>query len=221
MDSAISAAKKAAGSAASEGKGHTLKDHYLSQLDFVPGLKKFLATASLKEDMDGPTVKSASDYSYAASCYAGDHYRLVGDASGRSSFYTLHCGILMSFPFFPAFIDPFFSSGVHLALAGGLTAATSIAAAIRGHCSEEEAWKFHDTKVAVSYTRWVQCFFSAAEFLSHSLNATVMDSFLLVVMGAYKQIRAQEQPVLSDVDEDNFDRAFDIIRPGKKLVPAH
>lgn len=38
-------------------------------------------------------------------------------------------------------------------------------------------------------------------------------SFLLVVMGAYKQIRAQSQPVLSDVDEENFDRAFSIIRP--------
>lgn len=56
-----------------------------------------------------------------------------------------------SFP--QAFIDPFFSSGVHLALAGGLTAATSIAAAIRGHCSEKEAYQFHDTKVGVSYTR--------------------------------------------------------------------
>jgi hypothetical protein len=67
-----------------------------------------------------------------------------------TSSYGLSCGY---FSFFSAFIDPFFSSGVHLALAGGLTAATSVAAAIRGHCSEEEAWIFHDTKVAVSYTR--------------------------------------------------------------------
>lgn len=34
-------------------------------------------------------------------------------------------------------------------------------------------------------------------------------------MSAYKQIRSQSVDVLSDVDEDNFDRAFDIIRPGK------
>lgn len=34
-------------------------------------------------------------------------------------------------------------------------------------------------------------------------------------MGAYKQIRAQSEHVLSDVNEDNFDRAFDLIRPGK------
>jgi hypothetical protein len=42
-------------------------------------------------------------------------------------------------------------------------------------------------------------------------------------MGAYKQIRAQEVPVLSDVNEDNFDRAFDIIRPGRQcfLIILH
>ncbi|KAK7464329.1 Flavin-dependent halogenase armH4 [Stygiomarasmius scandens] len=174
-DSTVSATKKAAQ------KG-TLRDHYLAQFELVPGLKQLLGDATLVED--GPnTVKSATDFSYAATAYAGDHFRLVGDAS--------------------AFIDPFFSSGVHLALAGGLTAATSIAGSIRGHCTEKEAATFHDKKVGVSYTR-----------------------FLLVVMGAYKQIRAQEVPVLSDVDEDNFDRAFDLIRPviqgtadaGKKIT---
>lgn len=39
--------------------------------------------------------------------------------------------------------------------------------------------------------------------------------FLLVVMSGYQQIRNQKQAVLADVDEDNFDRAFDILRPGK------
>ncbi|KAJ6615415.1 hypothetical protein B0H10DRAFT_2220437 [Mycena sp. CBHHK59/15] len=168
MDSKISASKKAA--AATGPNGHTLKDHYLSQLDFVPKLKKLLGDANLRDDGQTPVVKSASDFSYTASRYSGDHFRLVGDAS--------------------AFIDPFFSSGVHLAVAGGLTAAVSIAASIRKHCSEEEAAMFHDQKVAVSYTR-----------------------FLLTVMGAYKQIRAQQVPVLSDIDEENFDRAFDLIRP--------
>jgi flavine halogenase len=98
MDSATSAAKKAAGTAASEGKGHTLKDHYLLQLDFVPGLKKLLDGASMKEGIEGPSVKSATDYSYAASCYGGDHYRLVGDASGR--FITVWCRILIFSPDF-------------------------------------------------------------------------------------------------------------------------
>ena len=41
----------------------------------------------------------------------------------------------------------------------------------------------------------------------------MLSSFLLVVLSAYKQIRAQNAPVLSDVDEDNFDRAFAFFRP--------
>jgi hypothetical protein len=98
------------------------------------------------------------------------------------------------------------SSGVHLAVSGGLTAAVTIAASIRQQCSEEEAAQFHDQKVAVSYTRLVQ-----------SLCYTRYSDprrFLLTVLGAYKQIRAQQIPVLSDIDEGNFDRAFDLIRPG-------
>ncbi|KAJ7789571.1 hypothetical protein B0H14DRAFT_3115738 [Mycena olivaceomarginata] len=173
MDSKVSAAKKAAGSAAAgDGSSYTLQDHYLAQFAFVPRLKKLLGDAELCVDATGQTatVKSASDFSYTAASYAGDHFRLVGDAS--------------------AFIDPFFSSGVHLAVSGGLTAVVTIAASIRQHCSEEEAGKFHDHKVAVSYTR-----------------------FLLTVLGAYKQIRNQQVAVLSDIDEGNFDRAFDLIRP--------
>jgi flavine halogenase len=36
---------------------------------------------------------------------------------------------------------------------------------------------------------------------------------LIVVLSAYKQIRTQSSGVLSDVDEDNFDRAFKFLRP--------
>ncbi|KXN88893.1 Tryptophan 2-halogenase [Leucoagaricus sp. SymC.cos] len=183
MDSAISSRKKAEGCEASETGEYTLKGHYLDQLKFVPGLSNLLEGATLKEDDEYYYVRSAADFSYAADKYAGDHYRIIGDAS--------------------AFIDPFFSSGVHLALLGGLTAATTIAASIKKQCTEEMAWKFHDVKVATAYTR-----------------------FLLVVMSAYKQIRNQSTAVLSDIDEDNFDRAFDILRPviqgtsdvGKKLT---
>ncbi|KAF9451401.1 FAD/NAD(P)-binding domain-containing protein [Macrolepiota fuliginosa MF-IS2] len=183
MDSSISAKKKADGRKASPTGEHTLKDHYLEQMKFVPSMRKLLEGATLKEDGHSYQVRSAADFSYAADKYAGDHYRIVGDAS--------------------AFIDPFFSSGVHLALLGGLTSAATIAASIRGHCTEQEAWEFHDVKVATAYTR-----------------------FLLVVMSAYKQIRNQSTAVLADVDEVNFDRAFDILRPviqgtadvGKKLT---
>ncbi|KAF5319307.1 hypothetical protein D9619_008582 [Psilocybe cf. subviscida] len=161
---------------------YSLKTHYLDQMNFAPGLRELLKNATLKEDIDEP-VKSASDYSYSASCYAGDHYRLVGDAA--------------------AFIDPFFSSGVHLAHLGGLSAAMTICASIRKDCTEAQAARYHDIKVATSYTR-----------------------FLIVVLSAYKQIRSQVNNVLADVDEDNYDRAFDFFRPviqgtadvGKKLT---
>ncbi|CAK5271410.1 unnamed protein product [Mycena citricolor] len=91
---------------------------------------------------------------------------------------------------FVRYCNPAARSGVQIAVSGGLTAAVTIAASIRGHCTEEEAGNFHHHKVAVSYTR-----------------------FFLTVSGAYKQIRSQQVPVLSDIDEGNFDRAFDLIRP--------
>lgn len=36
----------------------------------------------------------------------------------------------------------------------------------------------------------------------------------MVVMGAYKQMKAQDEPILSDVNEQDFDRAFDFLKPG-------
>lgn len=90
-----------------------------------------------------------------------------------------------------AFIDPFFASGVHLAFTGGLSAALTISSSIRGFVTEAEAQRWHTSKVGTAYTR-----------------------FLLIVLATYKQIRNQAVPVMSDVDEDNFDRAFDLIRPG-------
>ncbi|KAJ7572216.1 putative halogenase [Mycena floridula] len=102
-----------------------------------------------------------------------------------------------------SFTDPFFSSGVHLAFTGALAAAVSISALIRGHVTEEDALAWHSSKIGTSYTR-----------------------FLIVVLGTYKQMCNQEMPVMSDIDEDNFDRAFELIRPviqgtadvGKKLT---
>ncbi|KAG6820548.1 hypothetical protein H0H93_015433 [Arthromyces matolae] len=147
---------------ASNGSGDTSNTTlYINQLAHAPGLLRLLGTARLVTD-----IKSAADYSYSASQYAGPNYRIAGDAGG-----------------------------VHLAFTGALSAASSIAASIRGHCTEEEAFRFHNTKVGVSYTR-----------------------FLVVVLGIYKQIRAQSDDVLSDVDEDNFDKAFRLLRPGKYQI---
>ncbi|KAH6624379.1 putative flavin-dependent halogenase/O-methyltransferase bifunctional protein [Chaetomium sp. MPI-SDFR-AT-0129] len=141
------------------------KEFYLHSLDQVPEIQELLVGGELVSD-----IKSASDWSYSASSYAFPYARIVGDAG--------------------CFIDPYFSSGVHLAVLGGVSAAVTIAASIRGDCDESAAASWHSKKTTESYTR-----------------------FYLVVSSALKQIRAQEDPVIQDIDEEGFQRAFDLFRP--------
>lgn len=145
------------------------KDYYLDCLQQAPGILKLVNEAELVSD-----IKNASDWSYSASAYAAPHTRVAGDAG--------------------CFIDPFFSSGVHLALTSGLSAATTICASRKGQCDEATAAQWHSRKVAEGYTR-----------------------FLLVVLSALKQIRQGDEAVLADFDEDGFDRAFAFFRPSKSF----
>ena len=142
------------------------REFYLASIQEARGVAHLLSKAELATD-----IKYASDWSYSASTYASPYLRIVGDAG--------------------AFIDPYFSSGVHLALSGALSAAVTICASIRGDCEEEAAWKWHSRQVAERFTR-----------------------FLLVVLGATKQIRHKDAPVLNSAGDDGFDNAFSIIRPG-------
>ncbi|PWY90356.1 radH flavin-dependent halogenase [Aspergillus sclerotioniger CBS 115572] len=141
------------------------RDFYLESLIGAKGISRLLDPAKLTSE-----IKHASDWSYNASSYGSPYLRIVGDAG--------------------AFIDPYFSSGVHLAISGGLSAAVSIAASIRGDCVEEVAWRWHSQGVANRYGR-----------------------FLLVVLGATKQIRAGDRAVLNSEDGEGFDEAFMVIRP--------
>ncbi|KAK3201631.1 hypothetical protein GRF29_164g15576 [Pseudopithomyces chartarum] len=141
-------------------------EFYKESLKLAPNCLNIIGkNAELVDDMH-----HASDWSYSASSYASPNVRIVGDAG--------------------CFIDPYFSSGVHLALASGLSAAMTICAAKNGDVDELTAIKWHSSKVAEGYTR-----------------------FLLVVMSALKQIRSKDEPVLSDWSEDGFDVAFDAFRP--------
>lgn len=140
-------------------------EFYLESLKLVPDIGKLLEKAELVTD-----IKSASDWSYSASSYASPYIRIVGDAG--------------------CFIDPYFSSGVHLALSSALSAAVTICAVERDQCTESSAVDWHSKKVKEGYTR-----------------------FLLVVMSAMKQIMEREEPVLSDWDEEGFERAFAHFRP--------
>ncbi|QSZ36208.1 hypothetical protein DSL72_007334 [Monilinia vaccinii-corymbosi] len=138
---------------------------YLDTLKNNAGMSDLLSAATLVSD-----VKSASDWSYNAPAYASPYVRIAGDAG--------------------CFVDPFFSSGVHLALNAGLSAATTICASIKGQVTELAAATWHSKKVAASYTR-----------------------FLVVVSSALKQILEGEEPVIADFDEKSFDRAFQHFRP--------
>jgi hypothetical protein len=101
-------------------------------------------------------IHSASDYSYHSfGQYAGPGWRIVGDAGG-----ALHSFLLVSKPnliyiYWKAFIDTFFSSGVHLAMTSALSGAATICAALRGDCEEREAVAWHRARVSTSFARCV------------------------------------------------------------------
>lgn len=59
----------------------TLKDYYLSQVKLAPMVNKMLQNATFAS----ANVKSASDYSYAATVKSGPHFRMVGDAAGTET----------------------------------------------------------------------------------------------------------------------------------------
>ena len=91
-------------------------EFYKECLKLAPQITKLLQRAEIVAD-----VQTASDWSYSASAYAGPRFRFAGDAA--------------------CFFDPYFSTGVHLALASGLSAAMTIQAARRGDCNEFSAAK--------------------------------------------------------------------------------
>lgn len=97
-----------------------------------------------------PLVRSAADFSYSAPRYAGNGFRIAGDAGGTWHVYNLYDKFFTNKL---AFIDPLFSSGVHLAMTSALSAAASICASIRGDCSEVAAAAWHSKRFALSYTR--------------------------------------------------------------------
>ncbi|KAF2970807.1 hypothetical protein GQX73_g2832 [Xylaria multiplex] len=140
-------------------------DFYKHTLKETPIIAGLLENAELVSD-----IKTASDWSYSASEYASQNIRIAGDAG--------------------CFIDPLYSSGVHLAVNSGLSAAVTISAVLKGHCTEEEAMLWHTHKVAEGYTR-----------------------FLLVVTSSLDQIYGREDHILSPMEDPGFDDAFDHFKP--------
>lgn len=152
--------------------GPSMIEYYKQCLAMAPRIEELLSEAELI-----PDAKSAADWSYTASTYHLPNARICGDAG--------------------SFIDPLFSSGIHLAITGGLSAAVTIAASIKGNCSEPGAGAWHSKKTVESYTR-----------------------FFLAVSSATKQIRTQHEPIIQDMDQEGFQRAFDLFRPSR-VSPDH
>lgn len=66
--------------------GLGLQDFYISQLNaFTPETLKLIGEGTLRGKAGPGAVKSASDYSYSAPTYSGNHFRIAGDAGGKSS----------------------------------------------------------------------------------------------------------------------------------------
>jgi flavin-dependent dehydrogenase len=138
---------------------------YRDGLTRAPQITDMLAGAEMVQP-----VRTWRDYSYVSDSFGGPGYRLVGDAA--------------------AFIDPLFSTGVHLALLGAFSAVAGIASELRDEVDSATALDFHDRCIRKAYVR-----------------------FAVIVSGMYKQIRQQDELVLYGIDKKDFRRAFDVILP--------
>lgn len=118
-----------AGSAA-----HGIKDvqaFFDQQLDLAPETSRRLGQRKLKS---GPFVER--DWSYASSNMLGDRYILVGDSA--------------------CFVDPLFSSGVHLAMSGAVLAAAYVTTWFKNHAIAEAAAQEYDQLYRQQYNHFYQ-----------------------------------------------------------------
>lgn len=138
---------------------------YRKGISLSPDTQRLIEGATFEGEL-----RQWMDYSYVSDNFAGPNFRLAGDAA--------------------AFIDPLFSSGVHLAFLGGLSAAASICAVNRGEIDEAGSQRFHDRYVRRAYTR-----------------------FVVMVAGFYNQIRQQNQVTIQGMEAQSFQDAFNLIQP--------
>lgn len=65
--------------------GQSLVARYQTHLHLAPNLVKLIGDGTLVVKPGEPIVRSAEDFSYQADRYAGDGYRIAGDAGGKSN----------------------------------------------------------------------------------------------------------------------------------------
>ncbi|TDD58871.1 NAD(P)/FAD-dependent oxidoreductase [Kribbella antibiotica] len=154
--------------------------YYHDTIRNTPELVKLLEGATQVAD-----IRADQDYSYVSDRLCGPGYVIVGDAA--------------------LFLDPLLSTGVHLATYGALTAAASIATALRGEMSEPDALSFFDYTYRRAYERFLvlvsrmyQEYVGSDEYFSHAsalteahADDTAQESFTRIMAG------------LTDVDESS------------------
>ena len=97
-----------------------------TQVALAPRTKALLADATL---IDDPSIER--DWSYTSKQFAGDGYVLVGDAA--------------------CFVDPLFSSGVHLALGSATLAANYVQSALEQPKTREQAAELYESLYRKQY----------------------------------------------------------------------
>ena len=115
----------------------------MAQVAQAPNTAKLLRHASLA---NGPHV--VKDWSYVCGQLAGDGYVLVGDAA--------------------CFVDPLFSSGVHLALTSGILAAAYVTTALKDEKLGEAAAQIYQEMYLKEYNQFREM---ARLFYSSNLSA--------------------------------------------------
>ena len=119
------------------------RDFLLSQIAQAPNTAQMLRHANLA---NGPYV--VKDWSYVCKQLAGDGYVLVGDAA--------------------CFVDPLFSSGVHLALTSGVLAAAYVTTALKDAKLGEAAGQVYQEMYLKEYNQFREM---ARLFYSSNLSA--------------------------------------------------
>ncbi|MCZ6887165.1 MAG: NAD(P)/FAD-dependent oxidoreductase [Gammaproteobacteria bacterium] len=144
---------------------------FQAQLAAAPRCAAMLADAEL---FDGPIA--VRDWSYCASTLAKDNFVLVGDAA--------------------CFVDPLFSTGVHLAVSGAHLAAAYVNSALSEPAIKDAAASAYDrlyktqyhhfhelAKLFYSANRTVKSYFWEARRLTGSASYTPREAFVRAVSG--------------------------------------
>ena len=152
----------------------SLEQIYLEAIDSCPLIADLVKPGKLVTNM-----RTEQDYSYIAGSVTGPGYFLVGDAA--------------------CFIDPLLSTGVHLATHSAMLGAASIASALRGEVTEQQARGFFERSYRQTYLRLMaivsgmyqqydgkETYFWQAQQLTHhdyDDSGAMMEAWLYVVSG--------------------------------------